>query len=109
MRQTTVSVHAWSLTHSDKNLKDPDKFIPERWLDPDNTDQREASNPFLLRPRACIRQNMAWMEMRILIAKMAFFDYELVDDNLDWERDSLAFILWQKPELWTKVISRNVD
>jgi hypothetical protein len=52
---------------------------------------------------------MAWMEMRILIAKMAFFDYELVDDNLDWERDSLAFISWQKPELWTKVISRNVD
>jgi hypothetical protein len=43
---------------------------------------------------------MAWMEMRILIAKMVFlFDYELVDDNLDWEPDSPAFILWQKPEL----------
>jgi len=50
---------------------------------------------------------MAWMEMRILIAKMVFhFDYELVDDNLDWERDSQCFVLWQKPDLLTKVIPR---
>jgi hypothetical protein len=53
---------------------------------------------------------MAWMEMRILIAKMVFhFDYELVDDNLDWVRDSSCFILWQKPDLWTKVIPRDVS
>lgn len=45
------------------------------------------------------RHSMAWMEMRILIAKMVLlFDYELVDDKLDWERDSPAYILWQKPE-----------
>jgi hypothetical protein len=37
---------------------------------------------------------MAWMEMRILIAKMVFLlDYELVDDKLDWERDSPAYSL----------------
>jgi hypothetical protein len=54
--------------------------------------------------------SMAWIEMRILIAKMVFlFDYELVDNDLNWERDSPAFILWQKPELWTKVTPRNVD
>jgi hypothetical protein len=53
--------------------------------------------------------SMAWMEMRILIAKMVFlFDYELVDDALDFERDSSAFILWHKPELWTKVTARDV-
>jgi hypothetical protein len=53
---------------------------------------------------------MAWMEMRILIAKMVFlFDYELVDDNLDWECDSPSFILWQKPALWTKVTPRDVS
>ncbi|PMD33124.1 cytochrome P450 [Hyaloscypha variabilis F] len=107
---TTVSVHTWSSAHSAENFKDPDSFIPERWLDPENTDNRDASNPFLLGPRACIGQNMAWMEMRILIAKMVFlFDYELVDEKLDWERDSPAFILWQKPELWTKVTPRDVQ
>lgn len=36
---------------------------------------------------------MAWMEMRILIAKMVFLlDYELVDDKLDWERTVLHIV-----------------
>jgi hypothetical protein len=53
---------------------------------------------------------MAWMEMRILIAKMVFhFDYELVDDNLDWVRDSRCYVLWQKPDLCTRAIPRDVS
>jgi len=64
----------------------------------------------MLRARETNENSMAWMEMRILIAKMVFlFDYELVDEKLDWERDSPAFILWQKPELWTKVTPRDVQ
>jgi hypothetical protein len=52
---------------------------------------------------------MAWMKMCILIAKMVFlFRYELVDDKLDWERDSRAYIVWQKPELWARFIPRDV-
>ncbi|KUJ07472.1 cytochrome P450 [Mollisia scopiformis] len=106
---TTVSVHSWSSTHNAKNFKDPDSFVPERWLDPDNTDNFSASNPFLLGPRGCSGQNMAWMEMRILIAKMVFlFDYELVDEKLDWVRDSPNMIIRQKVELLTKVYPRDV-
>lgn len=52
---------------------------------------------------------MAWMELRILIAKMVFlFDFELADDNLVWERDSPNMITWQKNELWTKVTPRDI-
>jgi cytochrome P450 len=54
--QTTVSVHAWSSTHNAKNFKDPDSFIPERWLDPESTDNLSASNPFSVGPRNCIGQ-----------------------------------------------------
>jgi cytochrome P450 len=54
--QTNVSVHAWSATRSAKNFKDPNSFIPERWLDPNTTDNLSASNPFLLGTRACIGQ-----------------------------------------------------
>lgn len=55
------------------------------------------------------RHSMAWMEMRILIAKMVFlFDYELVDDKLDWELDSPAYILRLKPELWVRGIPRDI-
>lgn len=52
---------------------------------------------------------MAWMELRILIANMVFFfDYELVDDTLDWVRDSTTYVLFEKPELWTKITRRDV-
>jgi hypothetical protein len=51
---------------------------------------------------------MAWIELRIIIAKMVFlFDYELVNDNLDWVRDSPTYILFDKPQLLTKVTVRE--
>ena len=51
---------------------------------------------------------MAWMELRIIIAKMVFlFDFELIDDKLDWDRDGTCFVLWQKPDLMTKVTPVN--
>jgi hypothetical protein len=51
---------------------------------------------------------MAWIELRIIIAKMVFlFDFELVDDKLDWVRDSPIYILFDKPKLWTKVTPRD--
>ena len=50
---------------------------------------------------------MAWMELRIVVAKMVFlFDFELIDDNLDWIRDVSCFRLWDKPNLWSKVTLR---
>ncbi|KAE9366697.1 cytochrome P450 [Stipitochalara longipes BDJ] len=102
-----VGVHSWSVTHNPNCFKDPYTFRPERWLDPKCTDDLSASQPFLLGARNCIGQNMAWMELRILVAKMVFlFDFELVDDDLDWDRDGLCFRLWQKPDLWTKVTIR---
>jgi cytochrome P450 len=56
--QTTVSVHAWSATRNERNFKDPDSFIPERWLglDPNTTDTFSASQPFLLGTRGCLGQ-----------------------------------------------------
>jgi len=103
---TTVGVHPWSVVHDPRNFEDPYAFRPERWLDP-ITDNLNASQPFLLGTRNCVGQNMAWMELRILVAKMVFlFDFELMDDDLDWLRDGRCFRLWQKPDLWTKVTLR---
>lgn len=103
---TTVAVHPWSVTHDPRNFKDPYAFAPERWLDP-VTDNLNASQPFLLGTRNCIGQNMAWMELRILVAKMVFlFDFELIDGNLDWVKDGSVYRLWEKPDLWTKVTLR---
>jgi cytochrome P450 len=44
----------WSVTHDPKHFKDPFSYQPERWLDKNSEDRREASQPFLLGPRACL-------------------------------------------------------
>jgi len=107
---TTVAVHPFAATHTSNNFKDSDEFRPERWLDPDCTDDLGASNPFLIGPRACLGQNMAWMELRIMIAKVILtFDFEAVGESIDWGRDIETMPLWKKPALWTKVTPRKVS
>ncbi|RDW86029.1 cytochrome P450-6 [Coleophoma crateriformis] len=108
-RGTSVSVAPFATTHNPKNFKDPDIFRPERWMDPKCTDKLNASNPFSLGPRACMGQNMAWIELRILAAKMIFlFDFEAIDKEIDWGRDVKSLGLWLKPALMTVVTPRNI-
>lgn len=53
---------------------------------------------------------MAWMELRILITKIVFlFNFELVDDTLDWGRDVQTLVLWEKPDLMTIVTPREMS
>ena len=48
-------------------------------------------------------RSMAWIEMRILMAKLTYcFDFEIVDKNLDWTNQE-CYTLWQKPDLFVKV------
>jgi cytochrome P450 len=55
-QQTSVSVSTWCASHSAANFKDPDSFIPERYLDdPEYADDKKlASRPFSMGPRGCI-------------------------------------------------------
>jgi hypothetical protein len=125
--QVYVSSHWFSASHSAENFKDPFAFIPERWLDPDCTDTLDASQPFSLGPRNCIGRQyvlevstrtmtkltascarLAWMEMRLIMAKMHFcFDLTPVDKNLDWVNESKLYTLWWKPALNTLLEPRE--
>ena len=53
---TEVSVHQYATAHSPENFVDPNKFLPERWIDPKykETDRKDASQPFSVGPRVCI-------------------------------------------------------
>lgn len=38
--------------------------------------------------------------MRLLLAKLVFsFEMKLVDQDLDWDRDTNTSTFWEKPEL----------
>ena len=56
--QTEVYTSAWTVTHDPQYFHDPEQFLPERWLDPDCTDLREASQPFSLGSRACLGRKL---------------------------------------------------
>jgi cytochrome P450 len=82
------------------------KFVPERWQLDDPAagvskayadDVREASQPFLVGPRACLGRNFAMMEMGLILTKLIWkFDMELVDPQADFEEQSRCHVLWWK-------------
>ncbi|KAJ6134169.1 cytochrome P450 [Penicillium sp. IBT 18751x] len=95
-----VYTSAWTITHDEKYFHDPFTFKPERWLDPNCEDVKEASQPFSLGPRGCIGKNFAYMEICLILAKMHYnFDLELMDKGLDWEAQSRIHMMWWKPKL----------
>jgi len=52
--------------------------------------------------------SMAWMEMRIVLAKLYYtFDIELLDQDLDWHRDCKMYLIWQRPMLKAKLSVRK--
>ncbi|KAK3367574.1 cytochrome P450 [Podospora didyma] len=118
---TTVAVSPWSATHSALNFREPDSFIPERWLREDDEsfagDKLNASLPFGTGPRVCIGKNLADMEMRLIAAHLLWsFDMDL--DRGDYEeknsvwgldgrlRPMKVFHSMTKPELWVRFMPR---
>ena len=49
-----VSVNTWVAGNVEANFHDASSFIPERWLDPKNQDDKASSQPFLLGSRVCL-------------------------------------------------------
>lgn len=77
--------------------------MPERWL-PDEPegqwgDKFETSLPFHSGPRGCLGKNLAYLEMRFIIAKLLWrYDVEWFDTTLDWDRDGMGYTVWKKPD-----------
>ncbi|CAJ2509481.1 Uu.00g145070.m01.CDS01 [Anthostomella pinea] len=97
---TYVSTDFWTLHHDERNAERPWEFDPSRWLEGGT---RPFSIPFLTGPRMCIGVNLAWMEMRIALAKIVYsFDWALDEKSQHWVKDSRVVMLWQKPDLMVR-------
>ncbi|THY02436.1 putative P450 monooxygenase [Aureobasidium pullulans] len=102
----SISVTQHAAYRSPRNFKDPDSFIPERWLDGPAyaADKKTVFQPFSFGPRNCIGKNLAYAEMRLIMAKVLFeFDLELDPKSADWDKNMKVFLLWDKPELLVKL------
>ncbi|KAL3485486.1 cytochrome P450 [Aspergillus germanicus] len=107
---TVVSISQLAANHSPSNFTLPEQFIPERHLGEDPrfaNDSKTAMQPFSFGPRNCIGRNLAYVEMRLILARMVFnFDMELAQPEQDW-LDQDCFVLWNKPALMVKLSPRK--
>ncbi|KAF2275245.1 cytochrome P450 [Westerdykella ornata] len=106
---TSVEVSQYATSLSETNFRNPNSFVPDRWLNPPPTeyadDDRAARATFSLGPRNCIGRNLAYAEMRLILAKICFnFDMELDEERCgDWIGDQKIFGLWEKGPLWMRL------
>lgn len=101
---TRVAVPHFAAYHHPDNFRDPDSFVPERWLPGSGyeNDRKDVCNPFSIGPRNCIGQNLANHEMRVILAHLIWhFDFELCPESEGW-MDQKVHFLWAKPQLLVK-------
>lgn len=112
---TNLGVHQMSANWSPANFSQAAAFHPERWLpsaisnasSPFHDDNRDARQPFSLGPRNCIGKNLAFSEMRQILARVLWnFDLELVDGESHWSNQK-SFTLWQKGPLVCRISLRK--
>lgn len=107
-----VSLFHWAAYHNEKFWALPDEFHPERWLgDPRfANDEREIFQPFHVGPRNCVGKNLAYIEMRLILARVLWnFDIKLADDSKNWASNQKIFMLWEKPSLNVYLTPRFKD
>ncbi|KAL0937372.1 Versicolorin B desaturase 1 [Colletotrichum truncatum] len=105
---TLVSVNLHVAFKHPDNWARPDEFVPERWLHPNDpewkNDRRDVHEPFSYGPRNCIGRNLAWLELRLILAKTLWhFDMEMCPGMEGWVHQK-AYITWEKGPLMAKLV-----
>ncbi|KAK2021323.1 cytochrome P450, partial [Colletotrichum zoysiae] len=105
----TLSIAHWALYHNEKLFSRPFEFHPERWLgDPAFAgDRLEAVRPFHVGPRNCLGMNLAYAEMRVMLARVVWaFDLRLDEGSRGWI-DQPVYTLWSKTPLMVHLTPRR--
>ncbi|KAH6640147.1 cytochrome P450 [Chaetomium tenue] len=108
---TGLDILPWAMSYSTRNFTKPNEFLPDRWLEEDGLgqqfDQRRhgAFQPFSVGARNCIGKNLAYVEMRVILARL-IWNYDLVLNDRMSERflDCKCFNLWIKKPLNVRLI-----
>lgn len=109
---TIVTIFQWATHHNPNNFVQPDSFIPERWLGPDhphhdpqfNADKKAALQPFSFGPRNCVGKNLAYNEMKVILARLVWnFNFVLQPKSHGWPDEQRVFIVWEKGPLWVQL------
>jgi len=90
------------------NFTNPREFIPERHLEKTNpmfkNDNYAAYQPWSVGVRNCIGRNLAYAELRLILAKMLWhYDISLDSEKTGDFLDQKIWSIWAKRELWMQL------
>lgn len=109
----SVSVPTYSLLHDKNVFAEPEEYRPERWTDLPSDDPKMVAMkkyflPFSTGPRACIGRNIAYFEMILVVATLAYyFDFEFADPKTDGNYKVLERLNANPDELYMIVRKRH--
>ncbi|KAI9038867.1 cytochrome P450 [Aspergillus affinis] len=107
---TGISIYGGSIAWSPKHFKNPNQYVPERWLnDPEYAqDNRAALQPFSYGPRSCVGQTFAYHEARIILATLLWhFDMSLCEESIGWPDHLTVYMGWEKEPLMVRMQPRQ--
>ncbi|ELQ40639.1 hypothetical protein M0657_008616 [Pyricularia oryzae] len=104
---TRVAYHSPAAFTNPMNFTRPHEFLPERWLNPDDSefagDRRSVLQPFSVGPRSCTGKDLAWAELRMFLAKVIWhFDVALCAESENWIVGQKTYISYQKDPMRCK-------
>lgn len=100
-----MSVPQWTLSNSAENFASPTSFIPERWLSSAPvefaSDKAISSQPLSVGPRSCIGKNLAYAEMRLILARVLWnFDIAVPNEGksvMTWASQKTYMLVEKQP------------
>ncbi|KAI1155572.1 putative cytochrome P450 [Nemania diffusa] len=102
-KNAVLTAYQYAINHDGHYWREPTKFAPERWMSSPyyKDDQRDAMQPFGIGPRNCVGKNLAYAEMRLILAKILYhFDMTIANDSQHWLEGQKAYAVWHKPDLY---------
>ncbi|KAI0275430.1 cytochrome P450 [Gloeopeniophorella convolvens] len=116
--QTQIYLSIHSIQRDPRYFSQPDQFLPERWLGPDAEKGASSSItvhnpaaffPFSYGPTNCAGKNLAYMEMRMVVAWLVqryIFQGPPGGDNNKWEDELEDHFILRKGPLRVEVVPR---
>lgn len=102
---TSVGINHFACYRSKHNFDDADKFLPGRWL---SGEAPGCFQPFSYGPRNCLGKNIAWAELRLMLAHILWrFDVQVVPGVQGGWLNQRLWGFWQKPPLMCNFVPVN--
>ncbi|KAK4061968.1 uncharacterized protein Triagg1_10131 [Trichoderma aggressivum f. europaeum] len=109
-KNTAIYVSQFAANRSSSYFRLPNEYHPERWLDDAKfkDDKLDAVQPFILGVNVCIGRGLAWMEMRVTLAKLLWqFDWTIDGDGGKAFEQSKAWHVWMKSYVHLQLLERG--